>query len=77
LGNLEAEVLGTRDHKEEALGVDVHSSWGRSHRWVQHVMTLPVKREDERVVLRIEQLLLLRLQCLESGIVPSTQEWGA
>jgi len=76
LGNLEAEALGIRDHTE-ALGVDVHSSWGRSHRWVQHVMTLPVKREDERVVLRIGQLLLFRSHFLESGIVPSTQEWGA
>lgn len=77
MGNLEAEVLGTSDHKEEeAPGVDVHSSWGRSHQ-VLHVMTLPVKREDGRVVLRIEQLQLLRSQFLESDIVPSTQEWEA
>jgi len=57
----------------EALGVDVHCSWGRFHR-VQRVMTSPVKKEDERVVLLIERALLFRAHALESGIVPSTRE---
>jgi len=36
-------------------------------------MTLPVKKEDEREVLQIEQVLLFLSHALESGIVPSTQ----
>lgn len=67
------EVLGMRDHAD-ALGEDIRSSCGRSHRWVQRVMTLQVKKEDERVVLRIEQDLLFQSHALESDIDPSIQE---
>lgn len=73
LDNLEAEVLGRRDH--DALGEDIRSSCGRSHRSVQHVMTSQVKKGDEMVVvLRILQDLLYQWYALESGIDPSIQE---
>lgn len=73
--NLGAEVLGTRDRA--AHGVDAQSSRGRFHPLVQHVMTSPVKKEDEKGVRRIEQDLLFRLHALESDTVPNTQEWVA
>mmetsp|Transcript_8262 Transcript_8262/g.13604 ORF Transcript_8262/g.13604 Transcript_8262/m.13604 type:complete len:122 (+) Transcript_8262:765-1130(+) len=76
LDNLE-EVLGMRDYAD-ALGEDIRSSCGRSRQWVQRVMTLQAKKEDERVVaLRVEQDLLFQSRALVSGIGPSIQEWGA
>ena len=72
---LEAEVLGKRDGHADVLGEDIRSSCGRSHRSVQHVMTLQVKKEDEMVVvLQILQDLLYQSCALESGIDPSIQE---